>query len=167
MKIKKKWIREILRSLIIIAAVIWLVIVSSLKAKAQTEMIDLEIKTTLECAGVPPFTIKLLIAQAKFESGNYQSKLFREHCNLYGMVHPRRRNTYSKGPYARAEKRCCYASYNSVQESVQDQLLYLWYVGEKPAYKTTAQYATRLKQLHYYESPVKHYTKGLLYYANN
>ncbi len=160
-----KWIKSFgLERVFWVGYIIVVLMMGVVKCSAQTEMIDLEIKTTLECAGVPPFTIKLIIAQAKFESGGYKSKLFREHCNLFGMVHPRRRNTYSKGPYARAEKRCCYASYNSVQESVQDQLLYLWYVGEKPAYKTTSQFVNRLKELHYFESGKAHYIKGLQFY---
>ena len=60
----------------------------------------------------------IVLAQAKIESGNYNSLVFKKNNNLFGMRHPRVRTTTSKGSRFR------YAYYNSWRESVLDYALY-------------------------------------------
>lgn len=66
----------------------------------------------------------IVLAQAKIESGNYNSVLFKKNNNLFGMRHPGVRTTTSKG------SRFGYAYYNSWRESVLDYALFSVYVGK-------------------------------------
>lgn len=60
----------------------------------------------------------IVLAQAKLESGNYRSFIFKNNNNLFGMKHPGVRPTTSMGT------KFGYASYSSWRESVIDYLLY-------------------------------------------
>jgi uncharacterized FlgJ-related protein len=147
--------------LIGIALIVALLLAIGEASKAQS-MIDCKIDSVLKCRDIPPFTRKLIIAQARLESGNYNSKLYQEHCNLFATQHPKRRPTYSKGPYGSAEgRKNRYASFNSVEESVEDHLLYFNYIEEKPHSKSTAQYVRKLKANHYFESSEQKYINGI------
>lgn len=61
----------------------------------------------------------IVLSQAKIESGNYSSFIFRNNNNLFGMRHPTVRITTSKGP------KFTYASYLSWRESVIDYGLFM------------------------------------------
>jgi uncharacterized FlgJ-related protein len=60
----------------------------------------------------------IVLAQAKLESGNFNSILFKKNNNLFGMKHPKMRTTTSKG------SKFGYAYYSSWRESVLDYALY-------------------------------------------
>lgn len=60
----------------------------------------------------------IVLAQAKLESGNYTSFIFKSNNNLFGMRQPLVRVTISLG------YKLGYASYNSWRESVLDYALY-------------------------------------------
>lgn len=60
----------------------------------------------------------IVLAQAKLESGDYRSFIFKNNNNLFGMKHPGVRPTTSMGC------KFGYASYSSWRESVIDYLLY-------------------------------------------
>lgn len=60
----------------------------------------------------------IVLAQARLESNNYSSFIFKNNNNMFGMKHPIVRITTSLG------KKVGYASYNSWRESVLDYALY-------------------------------------------
>jgi hypothetical protein len=60
----------------------------------------------------------IVLAQAKIESGNYSSFIFKNNNNLFGMRYPKIRTTTSKG------SKLGYAYYSSWRESVIDYALY-------------------------------------------
>ena len=60
----------------------------------------------------------IVLAQAKIESGNYSSFIFKNNNNLFGMRHPKVRMTTSKGSKFK------YAKYSSWRESLLDYALY-------------------------------------------
>ena len=70
-------------------------------ASAQVREID----SIATARGLAPFTVKLLIAHARVESGNFTNNLTTKYNNLFGMKHPRQRPTMSVGPVASAEGR--------------------------------------------------------------
>jgi len=47
--------------------------------------------------GYNNISTKLLYAQAWHETGDFKSEVFKENNNLFGMRHPSKRKTYSKG----------------------------------------------------------------------
>lgn len=60
----------------------------------------------------------IILAQAKFESANYHSKLFRENHNLFGMRYVTRRKTTAIG------KNLSYAKYITWYDSLKDYLIW-------------------------------------------
>lgn len=60
----------------------------------------------------------IVLAQARLETGNYRSIIFKQNNNLFGMKHPRVRSTTSKG------SRFGHAYYNTWRESVIDYAFY-------------------------------------------
>lgn len=128
--------------------------------------IEKRIDFVLQKAGIQPFNRRLIIAQAKLESGNFKNKLTRKHNNIFAMRHPSRRPTTSLGPLATAEKRKGYASYASIEDATRDFLMYLEYVKLQPKYKSTYAYVSDLKRKRYFESNLDHYVKGIKYYLN-
>jgi uncharacterized FlgJ-related protein len=111
----------------------------------------------IQVCPVSPVMARIIVAQARVESGNFQSKLFREHRNAFGMMHAALRPTTSLGPLAWAEGRPGYASYRDVHDSALDLLLWLRYFGIKET-NSVSNYCKQLKQNYYYGSSLKHYT---------
>jgi uncharacterized FlgJ-related protein len=136
------------------------------KCSAQSHKIDSTIKAVLAEHNVPPFTTKLLVAQAKLESGNYTNKLFLKHNNLYGMMHPKRRKTTSFGSRARAEGRAGYAQYKTIEDSVKDMLLYMQYKEHPLRYKSAYSYVHTIKSKGFFTAPEAEYLAGLKRYMN-
>lgn len=56
----------------------------------------------------------IVFCQSIIESGHYKSKIFKSNNNLFGMKHPKKRKSLSKG------NKNGYASYNNWQESIKD-----------------------------------------------
>lgn len=149
----------------ILLVVLLLMCIALGKCSAQgNNKIDSTINAVLVAHKVPPYTRKLLIAQAKFETGNYTNKLVVKHNNLYGMMHPARRLTRSLGPKARAEGRPGYASYASIEDSVEDMLFYLWDKKQTPRYSSAEEYVRFLKKNRFFTASEAHYLRGLKVY---
>lgn len=123
--------------------------------------VEEKIRRVLESKGVPEFTIQLIIAQAKHESGNFTNRLTRRHNNVFSMMHPRVRKTTSLGALARAEGRNGYASYASIEDAVLDLLLYFDNFHYPDTYMTTWQYARLLKKKGFYEDKYERYARGI------
>src|SRR5690606_2489263 len=64
---------------------------------------DREIFDTALELGADSLTAKILVAQARFESGGYTNRLSVNHNNVFSMQHPVIRRTTSLGPLATAE----------------------------------------------------------------
>lgn len=108
---------------------------------------------------------RIIVAQAKLESGCFNNNLTKKHNNLFGMRHPRIRKTYSIGAYARAEKRNGYASYNSIDSCVTD---FIYYYRSIKAYDTTVeQYVKHIKKKGYFEANEKQYVRSLIKLMEN
>lgn len=153
----------------------WLIIVllfTTIRCWSQTpHQIDSTINQRLIHHGVADFTRKLIISQARVESGVYTNNLTVKICqvhkdaytNLFGMLNPRQRKTTSRGPCARAESRGGYACYGSIDKSVDDLILWLGARELIRPYKTTAEYVTALRQNGYFSSSVEQYIRAIQY----
>jgi hypothetical protein len=120
----------------------------------------------LECGITDSATVNIFIAQAKLESGNFTNKLTREHNNLFAMRHPSRRLTRSLGPHAKAEGRKGYASFATIEDSVEDFILYLEFCKYPTKITDVDQYTKLLKKKKYFESSTIKYSKGIKHYLN-
>jgi len=130
------------------------------------ETIEQKIYNTCLDNGLDTLMAKIIVAQARHESGNFKSKLFKEHRNAFGLLHSRRRKTTSRGPLGRAEGRNGYASYNTVQESTQDALFMLMNRGDIK-FNSIDDYSIWLKSIHYYEADEKLYRNALKKHLKN
>ncbi len=115
----------------------------------------------------------IIVAQARWETGDFKSKLFREHNNAFGMMSARRRPTTSLGPLAWAEGRPGYASYPTVQDSALDLLLWLEICGisglptDVTARGPKAEvrwYIRTIKSKKYFTDNLRHYCLGTTFY---
>lgn len=112
--------------------------------------------------GADSLTSRLIVAQARLESGDYKNALTRHHNNVFSMQHPRKRKTTSLGPFASAEKRKNrYASYASVRDSVTDLFLYFKAKKIRPTQPSLTRYVKTLKSKGFFEDPEVKYKKGL------
>jgi hypothetical protein len=87
----------------------------------------------------------LIYAQAKHETGNFSSNIYKENKNLFGMKKPYKRSTTVKG-----ENRG-HATYSSGWSSIYDYFLRQQYFHID--YLSVKQYIERTKQSNYAEDP--------------
>lgn len=128
----------------------------------QTE--EQQVYNTVRSLGYSNFVAKLIVAQAKHESGNFKSRLYLNHSNAFGMMYPKKRSTLAINGNARAEGRSGYAVYNNLTESTEDVIIFLKYKGCNFKFKTVAQYVTYLKKIHYFTANKKEYQNALYHH---
>jgi hypothetical protein len=126
------------------------------------EKIDYEgrIRAVLESEEIDPYVIELMVAQSKFESGNYKNTLT-PYNNVFAR-HYSKKDTFAISAGARAEGHSRFAKYPSVEDATLSQL---WYFRNRRytfKWKSPYQFALELKQKHYYEADLMVYTKGLI-----
>lgn len=119
------------------------------------------IKQQLYFNGVPEPMRELIVAQAKLESGGFTNRLSREGNNVFSMRHPYKRPTLSLGPLLRAEGRCCYAAFESIETAVDDYILYMEHFNIPKTFISARDYARYLKSKGYYECSIEQYTNAL------
>lgn len=116
---------------------------------------------------VPETVAKLLVQQARHESGNYTSNVFKKNNNAYGMKMPSKR----KSPYILAagssapanEGATPYARYRNVGDSAKDVVHWLNYNKiDLTKIQSASEYANILKSKGYYGASITEYVNGLL-----
>jgi hypothetical protein len=80
------------------------------------------------------------LAQSMLETGYFKSPIFLDNNNLFGMKHPRQRQTLSKGPNRG------HASFNNWQDSVKDYKM--WQDYNKLNNLSKDQYITKLNRIY-------------------
>ena len=164
---------DILPALLIIAGVLWLIGRFGIKRKqtdqpetidAEAEVIpddDKETEVTREKRivnhytlirealprTVPDHTAKLITAQAMHETGVFTSRLYKEQNNLFGMRQPTVRETRSTGG------RDGWANFATLEDSVQDLLLYFKEFGLKPTWKEPNVFVKEIREKGYFTDP--------------
>jgi len=121
--------------------------------------------------GMPAILSTLIVAQARHETGNYTSNVFKTCNNCFGYKWVGQ--STSKGPCTGSPEGDSYAAYASIEDSVHE--LTAWIKrrqrdGKFPAnlssITTPDQYATLLKNSGYYGAPVNEYLAGLIHWLN-
>ena len=128
----------------------------------ETEKIDYEgrIRRVLESEELDSYTIELIVAQSKLESGDYKNTLT-PYNNVFAR-HYHKSDTFAISAGAKAEGHSRFAKYPSVESATLSQL---WYFRKKNYsfnWKSPYQFALELKQKRYYEADIMVYTKGLI-----
>lgn len=125
--------------------------------------------------GFTPTSAKLVVAQARHETGNYTSNVFKKNNNLFGMKFVGQPLATRGTPAPKSEWGCggtCnsdfYSKYASVSDSVQDLINRNLKITRKGVTfqqlvnaKDSTEYANLLKQRGYYGATVALYDRGL------
>jgi hypothetical protein len=98
---------------------------------------------------------ELMYRQAMHETGNLKSNIFTQNNNLYGMRPAIARPTTNAGAQGG------YAYYNTLEDSIDDLLLWFKSIGEPVPTSSVFDYATWLREHGYYEAPVIEYAGGM------
>lgn len=123
---------------------------------------DREIFDTALEFGADSLTARILVAQARFESGDYTNRLALIHNNIFSMQDPRIRKTTSLGPLASAEGRHnTYASYESIRSAVVDLFLYFEARNIDLTQHSVSKYVYLLKKKSFFEAPTIEYRRGV------
>ena len=121
---------------------------------------DQRIYEAARAKGLNKFMSKLLVAQARHETGNFKSRLFRKHLNAFGMM-KRRSDTLAINSLGRAEGRKGYATYQNIDDST-GAVIQLLKERKCPMNFTSArQYAKWLKLKGYYSDKESNYSNAL------
>lgn len=102
--------------------------------------------------GVERNTALFIIAQAMHETGVFTSSLAKNYNNLFGMKQPQRRETTSIGPTTTG-----YASFNSIEDSIQDLILWLAEFNAPETFGSNQSYVSFLKSKGYFEDTLTNY----------
>lgn len=144
--------------------------------------IDQAIYNTAIEQGFNPTAAKLIAAQARFESADYNSAVFRANNNTSGIKYiGSSQINAQRGSLAPANERTCgggcngdyYAKFNTVQDSINDKIVRLYNItmrGVTPQQlkdsKDATEFATLLKKRAYY-GPSAYGTAGAQAEINN
>lgn len=104
---------------------------------------------------VPDITAKIITAQSMHETGVFTNKYYSEQNNLFSMRHPIIRETLSTGD------RDGFANFATLEDSVNDLLLYFKEFDLKPNWKEPAAYVKAIKSKGYFEDTYIDYYNGV------
>ena len=128
------------------------------KRRTSPGRIDWSILNDSEFAQLKPY----LIAQAKVESADFQSEIFKKYNNAFGMGCPRKRPTTQTGcsePNYDGGRRV--GIYSSPNESLRDQILWLRYTRFPKEVYSTEEFAEQMKKRSYFQTDTLTYIKAL------
>jgi uncharacterized FlgJ-related protein len=125
--------------------------------------------------GFSPTAAKLVVAQARFESADYSSNVFKNNLNTSGMKYIGQPLATRGTPAPKNEQKCnggCdsdyYAKFASVGDSAKDKIVRLYNItmrGVTPEQlknsKNAEEFASLLKKRGYYGAPESQYANGL------
>jgi hypothetical protein len=133
----------------------------------MSESIDQQIYNAALSKGFTPTSAKFLVAQARHETGNYTSNVFKLNNNLFGMKFANQ-PLATKGSPAPSSEVGVYAKYNSPADSIKDQVdrYFVKTMGgvtfeELKASQTPLEYATNLKKRGYFTDTIQNYVSGI------
>jgi hypothetical protein len=104
---------------------------------------------------------KIVAAISAHETGNYVSELALKFNNYFGMGVATKRETTAKG-YAGSTQ---FASFSSLESSVDDFLLWFKMYGTSPSEKVS-ETVNFMKEKGYFADTIENYQKGVTYFFN-
>lgn len=135
---------------------------NELKLVLEVRELSIEdsVRLVLSEKNLSKYTIELLVAQSKHESGNYKNSLSRLHKNIFSR-HWDKYDTLSLGAGGQAEGHSNFARYKSIKNATLSQLHYFQRKKYTMEWTTAKEFAVELKSKRYYEDDVNKYTTAL------
>lgn len=131
---------------------------------------------TAKANGMPDTLSRLIVAQAKHESGNYKSPVFKSDNNFFGYKYRGQKiakpgRTVPENEWQKKNVPEFYARYEKPEDSILELVNWIKRRQKEKVFpkdlstiQTPYQYATLLKKTGYYGDTVSNYTKGLTRY---
>ncbi len=127
---------------------------------------------TARLDGMPSALANFIVAQARHETADFTSRVFKDCNNLFGYKHVGQ--DLSIRPCLSAPEGGYYASYRSISDSVHELTAWIKrrqaenkFPGDLSGITTATQYAQYLKAGGFYGDTVTNYTNGLVRFAVN
>lgn len=110
----------------------------------------------------PAKVIPYLVAQIAYETGDFKSKLLKDHNNASGIVYTGRASQKNavKGRPLPEDKRYFYAKFTTLADWAKDYLRVLNLKAKPLLASTPDEFVTRLKSNGYFTAPLEQYKKG-------
>lgn len=151
-----------------IILLVFLVLVCSVKTTSNgverlpvVEILTVDQRIMIAFDTIPDPMKKLLLAQAKHESGNFTNKLTRTANNFMAINHSSNRPTLSLGRNGHAEGRSGFAVYSSLDSAALDFVYFMQYKNIPDTFTRADTYAKFLKKINYYEDSEVNYRRAL------
>lgn len=145
--------------LLVITGLLIALLVLFLRARPSKGMTaNLQIIRESKYKALEPF----ILAQAKHESENFTSDVYRENNNPFGFKKAEKRNQVGElGTKAPEEEGGYYWHYPTDQEAFKDLILYFNQVKFPTKVNNSLEYATALKVRRYFTDSVYNYKRGI------
>lgn len=124
----------------------------------QTQQKILEV---LKAGGVSQRLALYWLAVSAFETGNYTSELFKLANNAFGMRVPKTRDSARNGTYTLKSGGEPFSSFESVEDSARDQLLYIDALNYPLDLDNEAQLVALMKSKNYFDISYETYLAGV------
>lgn len=154
----------------IIMLVVWHATNEAILGSNRNYSVPIELTTeerivaVLRDSGFTRVMQRIILAQAKHESGRFTNPLTINHNNIFAMMDPGKwRKTTSLGPYGEAEGHRGFASFATIEQSTRD---YILYKRDRKIADTTNEiaYIRELKRHRYFQANVDLYIKAVQYW---
>jgi Mannosyl-glycoprotein endo-beta-N-acetylglucosaminidase. len=138
------------------------------KDSAEIAQIETTIFSTLLAQCVDSSMAKTIVAIAKHESNNFNSKLFRDTNNLFGMTYPPKRPTLAQGHGVYIDngnvRRFC--KFDDVATATRDFVLYLQHWNYPLDIQSPEAMVRIMKSKRYFEAPEGLYLRAVKRHIN-
>jgi uncharacterized FlgJ-related protein len=122
--------------------------------------IEDSIRLILNEKNLPKFTVDLIVAQSKHESGNYTNKLTKLHNNIFGR-HYSKYDTLALGDGGEAEGHTRFARYKSIADATNSQYKYFLRKKYSLDWYNVDDFVKELKSKNYFEDKTDNYKKSI------
>jgi hypothetical protein len=132
------------------------------KKQTTTETTAAEFARIFTGLGAPAAAVPYMVAQTAYETGDFKSKLLKDHNNASGIVWTGKATQKNaiKGRPLPEDPRYFYAKFDTLQDWARDYIRVL-NLKTKPIQATTPEdFVKRLKANGYFSAPLEQYKKG-------
>lgn len=130
------------------------------------ENLSIEDRILIALDTIPAPMKKLILAQAKHESGNFTNNLTRRYKNVMAVTSCNCRKTMAIGKHGRAEGKTNFLVFSSIDSAMVDFMLHMQHMHIPDTFTRADTYARFLKKQRYYTDKEENYRRALNKWLN-
>lgn len=136
------------------------------REKYTDEILSVEDRIFIALDTIPLPMKRLILAQAKHESGNFTNNLTRKYNNVMAVTGCDCRKTLAIARNGRAEGKGIFNVYSSIDSAMVDFMLHMQYMNVPDTFTRADTYAKFLKKQRYYGDTELNYRRALQRWLN-